>query len=130
MENAVKIKLRTIALDCTDAKKLSDFYSKLLGWKKTIVEPNWVLIRDPTGGTGLSFQSDQIYVKPKWPEEPEYQQKMIHIDFLVEDLEAATKHAFECGAMLAPTQFLDGVRVFFDPAGHPFCLFVDPTYSW
>ncbi|KPU46260.1 hypothetical protein OXPF_01790 [Oxobacter pfennigii] len=28
----IKIKLRTIVLDCEDAKELSDFYSKLLGW--------------------------------------------------------------------------------------------------
>lgn len=130
MEKAIKIKLRTIVLNCPDAKNLSDFYSKLLGWEKTIVEPNWVLMRDPSGGTGLSFQSEQLYVKPKWPEEPEHQQKMIHMDFLVEDLDAAVKHAFECGATLAPTQFLDGVRVFYDPAGHPFCLFADPEYLW
>jgi catechol-2,3-dioxygenase len=119
MGNTVKIKLRTIVLDCTDANELSDFYSKFLGWEKTIIEPDWVLMRDPSCGTGLSFQSEQLYRKPKWPEEPEYQQKMIHIDFFVEDLETATKHALECGATLAPTQFLDGVRVFFDPAGHP-----------
>lgn len=130
MKNSVRIKLRTIVLDCLDAKKLSDFYAKLLGWEKTIIESDWVLMRDPSGGTGLSFQSEQHYVKPIWPEEPECQQKMIHIDFLVEDLEAASKHALKCGATLAPTQFLDGVIVFIDPAGHPFCLFVDPAYSW
>lgn len=130
MENTVKIKLRTIVLDCADAKELSDFYSKLLGWEKTIIEPNWVLMRDPSGGTGLSFQSEKLYAKPIWPEEAGDQQKMIHMDFLVKEVEAATKHALECGAKLAPTQFLDEVRVFFDPAGHPFCFFADPEYSW
>jgi hypothetical protein len=52
------------------------------------------------------------------------------MDFLVDNLEAATKHALDCGATLAPTQFLKGVNVFFDPAGHPFCLFEDPNYTW
>ena len=130
MKSTVRIRLRTVVLDCRDAQELSDFYSKLLGWEKTIIEQDWVLMRDPSGGTGLSFQSEPMYIPPKWPENPGYQQKMIHLDFLVEDLEAATKHALACGAILAPTQFFDGVRVFFDPSGHPFCMFSDPTYQW
>jgi catechol 2,3-dioxygenase-like lactoylglutathione lyase family enzyme len=130
MASNVKIKLRTIVLDCPDAKELSDFYSRLLCWEKTVVEPDWVLMRDPKGGTGMSFQSEELYVPPVWPEEPGKPQKMLHMDFLVDNLEAATKHALDCGATLAPTQFLKGVNVFFDPAGHPFCLFEDPNYTW
>lgn len=130
MKNEVRIKIRTIVLDCINAKELSDFYSKLLGWNKTIDDPEWVLMRDPSEGTGLSFQSEPLYDKLKWPEELNFQQKMVHIDFLVEDMEIATQHALAYGATLAPTQFLDGVSVFFDPAEHPFCLFIDPGYSW
>ncbi len=130
MTNHIKIKIRTIVIDCKNAKKLADFYAKLLGWNQTVIEPDWVLMRDPSGGTGLSFQAEPLYVKPTWPEEPDCQQKMLHIDFLVEDLEIATKHAVECGATLAPIQFLSGVRVFFDPEGHPFCLFTDSEYLW
>lgn len=129
-KNPARIILRTVVLDCKDAHELSDFYSRLLGWSKTVTEPDWVLMRDPSGGTGLSFQAEPLYIKPVWPEEPEYQQKMIHLDFLVDDLEAATEHALKCGAVMASTQFLSGVTVFFDPAGHPFCLFTDPGYSW
>ena len=130
MDNKVRIKMRTIVLDCVNARELSDFYAKLLCWKKTVDEPEWVLMRDLSGGTGLSFQSEPLFVRPVWPEEPNAQQKMVHIDFLVEDMEKATQHALACGAVLAPTQFLDGVSVFFDPAGHPFCFFIDPGYSW
>ncbi|KPU46212.1 glyoxalase-like domain protein [Oxobacter pfennigii] len=126
----IKIKLRTIVLDCGDAKELSDFYSKLLGWEKTVVEEDWVLMRDPSGGTGLSFQSEPLYVKPVWPEDKKSQQKMLHMDFLVDDLDKACEYAIKCGAVLAPEQFLSEVRVFFDPAGHPFCLFEDVNYIW
>ncbi len=125
MSMNINIKLKTIVLDCTDAHKLSDFYAKLLGWTKTFEEADWVLMRDPEGGTGLSFQSEPLYIRPVWPEEPLSQQKMLHLDFQVEDLEAAAVYALECGATLAPEQFLEGVKVFFDPAGHPFCLFTD-----
>ena len=117
-------------IDCADAHELSGFYANLLGWEITAKEPNWVLMRDPVGGTGLSFQSEPLYTKPIWPEEPGSQQKMLHMDFIVKDLDVAVKHALSCGATLAPTQFLEDVRVFFDPAGHPFCLFADPNYLW
>jgi catechol 2,3-dioxygenase-like lactoylglutathione lyase family enzyme len=125
-----RIRLRTVVVDCSDAHAASDFYAALLGWEKTAVEPDWVLMRDPQGGTGLSFQAEPDYRRPVWPEQAGAQQKMLHLDFLVEDLEKAAAHALACGAVKAPRQFLDGVIVFFDPDGHPFCLFADPGFDW
>jgi hypothetical protein len=49
---------------------------------------------------------------------------MEHLDIKVDDLGAATTWAIECGARLADFQPQDLVRVLYDPAGHPFCLFV------
>jgi len=120
------IRLRTVVLDCPDAQVLSGFYSRLLGWQPTLVEPDWVLMRDPDGGTGLSFQTEPLYVRPVWPEHPDHPQKSIHLDFQVRNLESAKAHALTCGALPAPSedQTLPGVAVFFDPAGHPFCLFL------
>lgn len=117
--------LATVVLDCPDAHRLADFYTALLGWPLTAVEPDWVLMRNPDGGTGLSFQSERDYVAPVWPEEAGTQQKMLHLDIQVDDLAAATEHAITAGAVLADHQPQEGVRVLFDPAGHPFCLFLD-----
>ncbi len=121
------VKLQTVVLDAPDAHALAAFYARLLGWAPTVTEPDWVLMRDPAGGTGLSFQTEPLYVPPVWPEQADKPQKMLHLDFLVKDLEAAEAHAIACGATLSPEQYFEGVRVFFDPAGHPFCLFVAPT---
>lgn len=120
-----RFSLATVVLDCRDAHTLADFYCRLLGWEITFSEPGWVLMRSPTGGTGLSFQSEAWYQPPVWPEKPGTQQKMLHLDILVEDLEAAGAHALEVGATLSDYQPKDNVRVYLDPAGHPFCLFVD-----
>ncbi len=49
---------------------------------------------------------------------------MLHLDILVDDLAAAGAHALACGAVLASYQPQADVRVYLDPAGHPFCLFV------
>ena len=126
----MRIKLRTIVVNCSDERKTAEFYKNLLGWKFTVVEPGWILMRDPGGGTGLSFQTEEGYAPPVWPEEPGVQAKMLHLDFLVDDLPAAVGHALACGARKAPEQFLEGVVVLFDPDGHPFCLFADPNYAW
>jgi len=51
---------------------------------------------------------------------------MVHIDYLVENLEEGVKHAKECGAKKADVQYYEaeGAIVMLDPAGHPFCLTV------
>ena len=126
----MKIKMRTIVIDCIDAHLTSTFYCELLGWEKTIVEPDWVLVRDSKGGTGLSFQSEADYVSPIWPEEKGEQQKMLHIDFLVDNLEEAVIHAMHCGAQKAPNQYFEDVVVLLDPDLHPFCLFTDAEFVW
>ena len=120
-----RLSLATVVLDCPDAQALSDFYRKLLGWEVKWSEPDWVLLRCPDGGTGLSFQSEADYQPPVWPERPGEQQKMLHLDILVDDLDEAGSHAIAVGATLADFQPQDDVRVYFDPAGHPFCLFIN-----
>jgi hypothetical protein len=49
---------------------------------------------------------------------------MVHLDFEVDDLDVAGAHAIAAGAVLATYQPEDDVRVYIDPAGHPFCLFL------
>jgi catechol 2,3-dioxygenase-like lactoylglutathione lyase family enzyme len=120
-----KFRLETICIDCADAHELADFYGRLLGWERTRSEPDWVLMRDPEGGTGLSFQAEPAYREPTWPERPAQQDKMLHIDLRVDDLAAAVDHAVAAGARLAEFQPQERVRVLLDPAGHPFCLFLD-----
>ena len=50
---------------------------------------------------------------------------MIHLDFEVDDLDEAVEHAKAVGATVASYQPQELVRVMLDPAGHPFCLWVE-----
>jgi hypothetical protein len=50
---------------------------------------------------------------------------MLHLDIEVDDLAAACAHAEAQGAVAAGFQPQEHVRVYLDPAGHPFCLWVD-----
>jgi catechol 2,3-dioxygenase-like lactoylglutathione lyase family enzyme len=119
------LRLATVCVDCADASEMAEFYSRLLGWEVTYREPDFVIMPDPAGGTGLSFQAEAWYRPPVWPEQPGAKDKMIHLDIQVDDLDAAVAHAVESGARLADHQPQPDVRVMFDPAGHPFCLFHD-----
>ena len=116
------IRLSTINMDCLDPDAMAAFYGKFLGWEITWQDDDFILMRDPEGGTGVSFQAYPDYMPPTWPEEPGAQRKMIHLDIKVEDLEAAAAFALACGARCAEDQGRDDLRVMVDPAGHPFCL--------
>lgn len=118
------MRLSTIVLDCHDAHELAGFYTRLLGWRVEREEPDWVLAGAPEGGPRLAFQAEPAYVRPVWPSRPGEQQMMLHLDIEVDSLEESGAHALACGAVLADVQPQDDVRVYFDPAGHPFCLWV------
>src|SRR3954471_3129746 len=116
--------LSGIVLDAPDAKELAAFYQRLLGWSVVQDEPDWVKLGAPNGGPGLSFQTEQAYVRPVWPAGPGDQQMSVHLDIQVDDLDLAGAHAENAGATRAEFQPQDDVRVFIDPDGHPFCLFL------
>ena len=123
MTQRPELTLSGIVLDAPDARELAAFYQRLLGWEVQQDEPDWVKIVPPGGGPGLSFQSEPVYERPTWPSTTDHQQMMIHLDLAVDDLEAAVAHALAAGATLADFQPQEDVRVHYDPAGHPFCLF-------
>lgn len=118
-----KLTIAATVLGAPDAGALASFYQQLLGWGVKVEEPNWVMLKPPGGGTGLSFQTETDYVRPVWPNGPGDQQMMVHLDISADDPAAAVSWALDAGAVLAEYQPQEDVRVMLDPAGHPFCLF-------
>jgi catechol 2,3-dioxygenase-like lactoylglutathione lyase family enzyme len=112
-------------LGAPDARALGLFYRRLLGWEILTDTPDWFMLRPPGGGAGLSFQTEDQHTPPAWPAGSDEQQMQLHLDLQATDLDAACRHAEECGATQAQFQPQENVRVYLDPAGHPFCLFVD-----
>ena len=72
--------------------------------------------------SGLAFQRAPGHRPPTWPDPATPQQ--IHVDVMVEDVEAATPEVLALGATK-----LAGEGVFADPAGHPFCLIKRPGWA-
>jgi catechol-2,3-dioxygenase len=121
-----KLNVTNVVLNAPDARELAGFYQRLLGWQIRTDEPEWVTLANPDGGVGLAFQLEDAYIRPTWPADSDHQQMMMHLDIEVEDLEDAGAHAVSVGAVLAELQPQSDVRVYYDPAGHPFCLWTNP----
>lgn len=111
----MKLQLSATVLDSPDARALAGFYRGLLGWEAKFEDDDWVMLKAPDGGAALSFQTESRYVRPVWPAGEGDYPMMMHLDIHVDDL----------GAELAEFQPQEDVRVYLDPAGHPFCLFLD-----
>lgn len=119
-----------VVLDSDNANDLSLFYEKLLGWTRFPGDEFTVLANVEQQGfpTWITFQQVDDYVRPIWPATPGEQQQMAHLDFHVEDVEEAVKHALSCGATMSDIQLEEGWRVMIDPSGHPFCLLPPPPW--
>jgi catechol 2,3-dioxygenase-like lactoylglutathione lyase family enzyme len=129
------IEVTSITIGAPDPRELARFYERLLGWSMVAQEParpgrppedGWAQLRPPAGRTGpkLNFEYEEHFVRPAWPSEPGRQHITGHLDIQVQDLDESVAWAVESGATLAEFQPQESVRVLFDPAGHPFCLWV------
>jgi predicted enzyme related to lactoylglutathione lyase len=117
--------LAGVVLDTPDPRALGEFYHRLLGWEIVEALDHWVSLRGPDSSSKVSFQRDPYHVAPQWPSEDGQQQMQVHLDFKVDDLEAAQQKAIDAGAILMDWQPQEeGVRILADPVGHIFCLFL------
>ena len=110
----------SFVIDCPDPGALATFYGALLDWKVD-VSSDWAEIRGE--GQCIGFQPVQDYSPPHWPAQDVPQQ--MHLDVMVEDLDAGEAAVLEIGATKHEHQPGTTFRVFLDPAGHPFCLCVE-----
>jgi hypothetical protein len=132
--------IRQTALDTTDPRRLAEFYRLLFGLRyRPGDEPpapgqadpkaeDWLVLRSPEGGPALAFQKVDQLPEVTWPDGPVPQQ--LHLDTTVPtvaDLDVQHERALALGARLLEDRSDDPeepLRVYADPAGHPFCIFV------
>lgn len=127
------MRLGSIVIDSNNTEELSDFYTRLLGWTKSVQvveDEKWIIVaKADYSETPLVFQENPDYKKPTWPTDKEEQQMMIHMDFYVsmDEYESKIEHAIKCGAYVLESQFTDDWKVLADPSGHPFCIIPIPN---
>lgn len=134
------MKLRQVVLDTTDVRGLAEFYRSLLGLTyrpgdepPAAGEPDpngadWLVLEAAGGGTRVAFQQVASLPRVTWPEGEHPQ--MLHLDLDVptaDELNVQHARALDLGATLLLDRFDDPdepLRVYADPSGHPFCIFV------
>ena len=105
-------------VDAPDALALARFYAAITGGSASGTE-HWAAATTPDGV--IAVQQVPDYRAPRWPGQEVPAQ--LHLDFHVDDLEAAGRRVVAAGAARLEVQpNADHCLVFADPAGHPFCL--------
>jgi catechol 2,3-dioxygenase-like lactoylglutathione lyase family enzyme len=132
--------LRQVVLDGEDARRLAEFWRELLGLSyRPGDEPpppgepdpagaDWLVLRDPAGHTRIAFAQVGSLPAATWPDGPRPQQ--LHLDLTVPttaELGRQHERTLALGGRLLFDRADDPeepLRVYADPAGHPFCIFV------
>jgi hypothetical protein len=132
--------LRQVVLDTTNARALAEFYRELLDLSYRpgdeppgagLPDPrgqDWLVLREAGGGSAVAFQQVPYLPAATWPDGEHPQ--MLHLDLTVPgtaELDVAHQRAVGLGAKLLLDRSDDPeeqLRVYADPAGHPFCVFV------
>ncbi|MBY6411698.1 VOC family protein [Rhodococcus sp. BP-252] len=115
---APKIDVDYTVLDCPDTEALATFYAKVLGWDLARNDGGWAVLQGP-GELRLAFQKAPDFTPLDWPSDG----IKIHLDLVVDDMEASEKYVLGLGATkLEGNENHPGFAVFRDPVGHIFCL--------
>ena len=117
------VRLAGVSLDADDPHRLADFYQRLLGLEVFLDVDDVVALK----GAGFLLTTQRVagHTPPSWPTGPT--PKQMHLDIAVDDLDGAEGLALSLGATLAAYQPSPHEwRVLIDPAGHPFCLTIQP----
>lgn len=133
-------RLRQVVLDSTDARRAAEFWRQLLGLVyRPGQEPppsgeddpdgrDWLNLRLLDGTPLLAFQQVEALPPATWPATSVPQQ--LHLDITVRDvaeLDAVHERVLTLGGTLRLDRADDQeepLRVYADPDGHPFCVFV------
>jgi catechol 2,3-dioxygenase-like lactoylglutathione lyase family enzyme len=133
-------RLRQVVLDTTDARRSAEFWRQLLGLvyrpgheppaagEDDVAGREWLNLRTADGEPALAFEQVAVLPRSTWPHPGVSQQ--LHLDLTVPgiaQLDAAHTRVLALGGTLLHDRSDDPeepLRVYADPDGHPFCVFV------
>ena len=137
----VRPNLCQVVLDATDVRQTAEFWRELLGLvyrpghapptggeEDAAADDGWINLFEPDGTPRLAVQAVDTLARTTWPDLRVPQQ--LHLDLTVDsvaELDAVNERVLALGGELRFDRSEDPdepLRVFTDPAGHTFCVFV------
>ena len=89
------LRLSSVTLNCQDAEPLANFYADITGGTITFCRGGWATV--VTRGGRIDIQAVEGYERPQWPGASGT--SLLHLDFLVDDLEDAEQRVVRAGAV-------------------------------
>lgn len=132
--------MRQVVIDTTNARATAEFWRQLLGLvyrpgheppsagEDDVAGRDWLNLYDSAGTPRLAFQQVPVLTPTTWPDHDVPQQ--LHLDLTVDsvaELDAVHERVLNLGGELRLDRSDDvdePLRVYVDPAGHTFCVFV------
>lgn len=112
----------SINIDCKKSETLRSFYAHLTDWDEGFHETA-LLPENRMVVHFMGCDGDFDYMPPVWPEVSGKEQKQMHFNFQVDDLQFAVDEALRLGATKAAEQYGgEHFATLYDTEGHPFCL--------
>ena len=133
-------RFKQVVIDSTDARRSAEFWRQLLGlvYREGHEPPpageddragrEWINLCRPDGTRLLAIEQVEKLTPTTWPDATVPQQ--LHLDLVVdnvEDLDAVHERVLALGGVLRDDRRDDPeepLRVYADPDGHTFCVFV------
>lgn len=138
--HSARPRLSQVVIDTTNARDAAEFWRELLGlvYRPDHEPPpaghddpagrDWLNLYEADGTPRLAFQQVSALTPTTWPDHSVPQQ--LHLDLTVEtvaELDAVHGRVLDLGGVLRLDRSDDPeepLRVYADPDGHPFCVFV------
>ncbi|MET8680172.1 VOC family protein [Streptomyces sp. NPDC004647] len=118
-------KTSVLVLDCAEPEALADFYAELLGAEVRMgMHPDFLEVVGQ-GGVSIAIRRDHSLAPPSWPRPDDSQQAHLHLLVSQHDMDEAEREVIGLGGRPLDTKHNGGprdVRLYSDPAGHPFAL--------
>jgi catechol 2,3-dioxygenase-like lactoylglutathione lyase family enzyme len=138
-------RFRQVVIDSTDARRSAEFWRQLLGLVYLAGQElpaageddragrEWLNLLGPDGSRLLAIEQVRSLTPTTWPDASVPQQ--LHLDLVVDSLEqldACHDRVLALGGVLRDDRRdhpEEPLRVYADPDGHTFCIFIAPAGS-
>ena len=122
----MSIRIQCVCVDCTDPRRLADFWQAVLDWRQTFADDDEVALEPPAGSHEDGVAADLLFLRVP---DPKSVKNRLHLDLRPTDQAAEVDRLIALGATRVDVGQSPGVSwvVLADPEGNEFCVLAPLT---